>query len=98
MKTCSKYFQDICIQRANFLQQKGEDTKIEVVTLSKSPAFNFWEGAEGEFENDYSDFLPEDIACAKTNITCINSFIQEHIIIEQNSWLYITSPLCYNCS
>lgn len=52
----------------------------------------------GFAENNYSDFLPEDIACAKTNIACINSFIEDLFntgYVHNHARMYIASYVAH---
>ena len=66
--------------------------------MAKDNPEYIWNSVEnyktGFVENDYSDFLPEDIASAKTNIACMNSFIQDLVntgYVHNHARMYIAS-------
>lgn len=63
----------------------------------KNPEY-IWNSVEnyktGFVEEDYLDFMPEDITCATTNIACINSFIQDLLstgYVHNHARMYIAS-------
>ena len=70
--------------------------------IAKDNPKYIWNSVEdyntGFAESDYSDFLSDDITCAKTNIACINSFIQDLLNIghiHNHARMYIASYVVY---